>query len=70
MVDRFGHEKCDSLRAESEAAIIVHRHFAADDPIQLLSLVSPKVVQWANGTLNDVAALAPDEPAAELRQDA
>lgn len=67
MVDRFGHEKCDSLRAESEAAIIVFRHFARTDPIQLLALVSPKVVRWANGELDDAEQLLPNEPAAELR---
>lgn len=67
MVDRFGHEKCDSLRAESEAAVIVYRHFARNDPVQLLALVSPKIVQWANGSLEDAESLAPTEPAAELR---
>lgn len=67
MVDRFGHEKCDSLRAESEAAIIVYRHFARTDPVQLLALVSPKIVRWANGELEDAEQLAPTEPAAELR---
>lgn len=68
MVDRFGHEKCDSLRAESEAAIIVYHHFAKTNPVQLLALVSPKVVKWTNGELNDPDELAPLEPAAELRQ--
>lgn len=67
MVDRFGHEKCDSLRAESEAAIIVYQHFAQTDPLQLLALVSPKTVKWANGELDDPDELAPTEPAAELR---
>ncbi|HEX8217030.1 MAG TPA: radical SAM protein, partial [Allosphingosinicella sp.] len=70
MVDRFGHEKCDSLRAESEAAMIVYRHFARTDPVQLLALVSPKIAQWANGELDDAEALAPTEPAAELRRPA
>jgi len=68
MVDRFGHEKCDSLRAESEAAIIVYRHFARTDPVQLLALVSPKIVQWANDDLNDAESLMPTEPGAELRK--
>ncbi len=67
MVDRFGHEKCDSLRAESEAAIIVYRHFARTDPVRLLALVSPKIAQWADGALDDAESLAPTEPAAELR---
>jgi uncharacterized protein len=67
MVDRFGHEKCDSLRAESEAAVIVYTHFAEADPIQLLALVSPKTVAWANDRINEPAALRPVEPAAELR---
>lgn len=67
MVDRFGHEKCDSLRAESEAAIIVYRHFARTNPVQLISLVSPKIARWADGELNDPEELAPREPAAELR---
>ncbi|MCA1749712.1 MAG: radical SAM protein [Parasphingopyxis sp.] len=70
MVDRFGHEKCDSLRAESEAAIIVYRHFARTNPVQLIALVSPKIAQWANGALDDAEALAPTEPAAELRANA
>lgn len=67
MVDRFGHEKCDSLRAESEAAIIVYSHFAETDPIQLLALVSPKTVAWANDRIGEPAELLPIEPAAELR---
>lgn len=67
MVDRFGHEKCDSLRAESEAAIIVYRHFARTNPLQLIALVSPRIAQWANGDLDDADALEPTEPAAELR---
>ena len=70
MVDRFGHEKCDSLRAESEAAVIVYTHFSEADPIQLLALVSPKTVAWANDEIDDAAALLPVEPAAELRADA
>ncbi|QUL38773.1 radical SAM/SPASM domain-containing protein [Erythrobacter sp. JK5] len=67
MVDRFGHEKCDSLRAESEAAIIVYRHFARTNPVQLIALVSPKIAQWAGGELDDADSLTPREPAAELR---
>lgn len=66
MVDRFGYEKCDSLRAESEAAIIVYRHFARTDPVRLIALVSPKIAQWADGTLDDPEALAPTEPGAAL----
>jgi uncharacterized protein len=67
MVDRFGHEKCDSLRAESEAAVIVYRHFARTDPIRLVALVSPEIVQWAEGALDDAESPAPTEPSAELR---
>ena len=48
MVDRFGHEDCRSLMSESEAAIKVFWHFAQRDPIQLLCLVSPDAVRWAN----------------------
>jgi uncharacterized protein len=65
MVDRFGHEDCQSLRAESEAAIAVFQHFAESDPLQLIGLVSPKLVRWANGDLNDAAELLPNEPAAQ-----
>jgi uncharacterized protein len=64
MVDRFGHEDCASLRAESEAAIAVYQHFAETDPVRLLGLVSPKVVQWMDGALDDPQALMPTEPAA------
>lgn len=70
MVDRFGHEKCDSLRAESEAAIIVYRHFARHDPVRLITLVSPKIAKWACGELNDAEELALTEAAAELRNGA
>ncbi len=66
MVDRFGHEKCDILRAESEAAIQVFHHFSKNDPLQLLSLVSPKITKWMDGELNDPDELSPNEPAAEL----
>jgi radical SAM protein with 4Fe4S-binding SPASM domain len=64
MVDRFGHEDCQSLRKESEAAIAIFQHFAETDPLQLLSLVSPKIVKWANGEIEDAGELAPVEPAA------
>ncbi len=66
MVDRFGHEKCDILRAESEAAIKVFHHFSTNDPLQLLSLVSPKITKWMDSKLNDPNELRPSEPAAEL----
>jgi hypothetical protein len=46
MVDRFGHEDCVALRAEAEAAIIVFDHFARTNPLRLLALVSPEVVDW------------------------
>lgn len=65
MVDRFGHEDCDSLRKESEAAIAIYQHFAETDPIKLLGLVSPKVVRWVNGTLRSAKSLAPTEAAAQ-----
>jgi uncharacterized protein len=65
MVDRFGHEDCESLRAESEAAIAIFQHFAEDDPLKLLGLVSPKVVKWVNGELKKPAVLTPSESAAQ-----
>jgi uncharacterized protein len=49
MVDRFGHEDCDSLRAESEAAIAIYQHFAETNPVQLYGLVSPEIAKWVNG---------------------
>ena len=64
MVDRFGHEDCRSLRAESEAAIAIYQHFVERDPIQLYGLVSPKSVKWVNGELEDPDELMPTEPAA------
>jgi uncharacterized protein len=64
MVDRFGHEDCRSLRTESEAAIAIFQHFAETDPLSLLGLVSPKVVQWANGEIDEADELAPVEAAA------
>lgn len=69
MVDRFGHEDCKSLRAESEAAIAIFQHFVETDPLQLLGLVSPKVVKWANGELDDPDQLRPTEPAAQRVHD-
>jgi uncharacterized protein len=65
MVDRFGHEDCRSLRAESEAAVAIYQHFVENDPLQLLGLVSPKLVQWANGELDDADELRPTEAAAQ-----
>lgn len=65
MVDRFGHEDCRSLRAESEAAIVIYQHFTERDQLQLYGLVSPKLVKWANGELEDADELMPTEPAAE-----
>ncbi|KZS75493.1 hypothetical protein A4G26_22305 [Mycobacterium kansasii] len=49
MVDRFGHEDCDSLRAESEAAIAIYQHFAETDITELYGLVSPQIVKWIRG---------------------
>jgi len=66
MVDRFGHEKCDSLKAESEAALLVYKHFFKTDPIKLLTLVSPKIVAWAEGVITNPEELALTEPAAEM----
>jgi len=48
MIDRFGHEDCEALRTEAEAAIIVFDHFAKQDPMQLLTLVDPNIVAWMN----------------------
>lgn len=62
MVGRFGHEDCKSLRAESEAAIAVYQYFAERDLVQLYSLVSPKIVRWINGELEDARELMPTEP--------
>lgn len=64
MVDRFGHEDCQSLRAESEAAIAIYQHFAESDPTFLYGLVSPKIARWARGELDDPAELMPTEAAA------
>jgi uncharacterized protein len=64
MVDRFGHEDCDALRAESEAAISIYQHFVENDPVKLYGLVSPKVVKWIDGEIDDPAELLPVEPAA------
>ena len=55
MVDRFGHEDCDSLRTESEAAIAIYQHFAETDITQLYGLVSPRIVQWIRGGPGDPA---------------
>lgn len=65
MVDRFGHEDCSSLRAESEAAIAVYQHFAETDPSYLYGLVSPRVVEYVQGLLEDPDLLEPREPHAE-----
>lgn len=52
MIDRFRHEDCRSLRAESEAAIAVYSHFMENDPVKLYGLVSPSLVGWINGELD------------------
>ena len=67
MVDRFGHEDCDALRAESEAAIAIYQHFAERDLTLLYGLVSPKMARWVRGELNDPGELLPTE-AASLHQ--
>ena len=64
MVDRFGHEDCKSLRAESEAAIMIYQHFIDTDPAKSYGLVSPKIAKWINGELEDPDELLPTEPAA------
>lgn len=64
MVDRFGHEDCRSLRAESEAAIAIYQHFAERDLVQLYGVVSPKIAKWINGELEDADELMPTEAAA------
>lgn len=65
MVDRFGHEDCRSLRAESEAAIAIYQHFANSDIAPLFALISPKLAKWASGELEDAAELMLIEPAAD-----
>lgn len=65
MVDRFGHEDCESLRKESEAAIGIYQHFVERDPLKLLGLISPKIVKWTAGKLRSAESLKPTEPAAE-----
>lgn len=52
MVDRFGHEDCNSLRAESEAAIAIYQHFVEEDPTMLYALVSPTIAKWIRGEGN------------------
>lgn len=64
MVDRFGHENCASLRAESEAAVAIYQHFAERDVVGLYGLVSPKIARWVAGELDDADELAPTEAAA------
>ena len=65
MVDRFGHENCASLRAESEAAIAIYQHFADEDVVRLYGLVSPKIAKWVSGEIDDADELAPTEAAAQ-----
>jgi uncharacterized protein len=65
MVDRFGHEDCRSLMAESECAISIFQHLREIDETLIYGLVSPKIAKWVNGELDDEAELLPNEPAAE-----
>jgi uncharacterized protein len=65
MVDRFGHEDCRSLMAESECAISIFQHLRERDETLIYGLVSPKIVKWVNGELEDENELRPSEPAAE-----
>ncbi|MBF0612756.1 MAG: SPASM domain-containing protein, partial [Magnetococcales bacterium] len=53
MTDRFGSDDCRVLMKESEAAIVVYHYFAENDPLKLLSLVSPATVRWAYGLNSD-----------------
>lgn len=48
MVDRFGKEECAILQLECEIAIAIYQYFAKHNPLQILGLVSPSLVQWAN----------------------
>lgn len=48
MVDRFGKEECMILQLETEIAIAIYQYFAERNPIQILGLVSPTLVQWAS----------------------
>lgn len=61
MVDRFGHEDCRAIRAESEAAIAVYQYFTEHNQALLYGLVSPKIAKWVNGQLEDVDELLPTE---------
>lgn len=45
-VDRFGHDDCASMRAESEAAIAIYAYFARTDMARLYGLVDPSMVRW------------------------
>jgi radical SAM protein with 4Fe4S-binding SPASM domain len=65
MVDRFGHEDCRSLMAESECAISIFHHLREKDKTLIYGLVSPKIVKWINGDIVDAENLLPTEPAAE-----
>lgn len=55
MVDRFGHEDCAILRAETEAAIAIYRHFIESDPAALYGLVSPEIVRFVRGKAGEAA---------------
>jgi len=66
MVDRFGHEDCDVLRAESEAAIQVFHHFAKRDPLRLVALVSPEITRWMNGIPDNPSDLDLTEPESKI----
>ncbi len=49
MVDRFEHEDCNALRAESEAAIAVYQEISEIDEVLLYCLVSPELAKWVHG---------------------
>lgn len=55
MVDRFGHEDCDVLRAETEAAIAIYQHFMETDPAAIYGLVSPEIVRFIRGKVASAA---------------
>jgi uncharacterized protein len=47
MVDRFGDDDCEAMRAESEAAIAVYQQMMEIEPALLYALVSPSLARWA-----------------------
>ena len=62
MVDRFGHDDCDVLRAECESAIEVYGHFGEGDPLSLLGLIDPRFVRWVCEGESQTAEPGSDDP--------